>query len=254
MIQFSNVSKKYETRYALQDINLEIPDSEFVFLIGHSGAGKSTLLKLIIREELPTNGRVVVDDWDVSSLADQHVPTLRRKVGTIFQDFKLLPQRTVFENVAFPLEVMGLADHEIADTVLEALKLVNLDQKATHFPYQLSGGESQRTAIARAMVIRPEIILADEPTGNLDPQSAWEVMQLLTKLNSLGSTIIMATHNMDITSALPHRIIEVKEGKVTKDTKKKGTQTKETHAPEKEETEEKEPGKEKTDVSSKKTN
>lgn len=231
MIQFSDVSKKYETHYALQDITLEIPDSEFVFLIGHSGAGKSTLLKLLIREELPSSGKVLVDDWDISQLAERHVPTLRRKIGTIFQDFKLLPQRTVYENVAFPLEVIGLSDHEISDTTNEALKLVNLTEKATHFPYQLSGGESQRTAIARAMVIRPEIILADEPTGNLDPQSAWEVMQLLTKLNSLGSTIIMATHNMDITSSLPHRLIEVHGGKVVKDTKKKGSASKEIDQP-----------------------
>lgn len=222
MIQFSSVSKKYDSGYALEDLNLEIPDSEFVFLIGHSGAGKSTLLKLIIREEMPTSGRVVVDDWEVSNLPDQNLPTLRRKVGTVFQDFKLLPQRTVFENVSFPLEVMGIPDNELSDLVMEALKLVNLEQKATSFPSQLSGGEAQRTAIARAMVLRPEIILADEPTGNLDPQSAWEVMQILTKLNQLGSTVVMATHNQDITSSLPHRRVEIQKGKIVKDTKKKG--------------------------------
>ncbi len=223
MIQFSNVSKKYYDSYALENLDLEIPDGEFVFLIGHSGAGKSTLLKLLIREEIATTGKVMVDDWELSGLAEKHIPILRRKVGTIFQDFKLLPQRTVFENVAFPLEVLGLDDHDIYETTSEALKLVNLAEKTNHFPNQLSGGEQQRTAIARAMVLRPEIILADEPTGNLDPQSAWEVMQLLTKVNSLGSTIVMATHNMDITSSLPHRLIEIQKGKVTKDTKKKGS-------------------------------
>ena len=226
MIQFSGVTKKYDSGYALDNLNLEIPDSEFVFLIGHSGAGKSTLLKLVIREELPTTGRVLVDNEEISTLPEHHVPILRRKIGTIFQDFKLLPQRTVFENVAFPLEIMGLPDNELSDMVMESLKLVNLEDKAHNFPGQLSGGEAQRTAIARAMVLRPEIILADEPTGNLDPQSAWEVMQILTKLNSLGSTIVMATHNLDITSSLPHRRVEIQKGKIVKDTKKKGEPSK----------------------------
>jgi len=226
MIRFSDVSKKYGQSFALQGLNLDILDGEFVFLVGHSGAGKSTLLKLVIREEIPTSGQVLVDDWEVSSLEEKHLPILRRKVGTIFQDFKLLPQRTVFENVSFPLEVMGLPDSEIADTVTETLKLVNLDEKAASFPSQLSGGESQRTSIARAMVLRPEILLADEPTGNLDPQSAWEVMQILTKLNTLGSTVVMATHNIDITSSLPHRRIEIKSGKIVGDTKKPGSKEK----------------------------
>jgi cell division transport system ATP-binding protein len=236
MIVFSGVSKKYDSGYALDNLNLEIGDSEFVFLIGHSGAGKSTLLKLVIKEEIPTVGKVMVDDWEVSTLPEQHVPTLRRKVGTVFQDFKLLPQRTVFENVSFPLEVLGLADDELREQVFEALKLVNLEDKASSFPSQLSGGEAQRTAIARAMVLRPEIILADEPTGNLDPQSAWEVMQILTKLNQLGSTIVMATHNLDITSSLPHRRVEIQKGKIVKDTKKKGTKDESTLNPEKSET------------------
>ncbi len=234
MIQFHAVSKKYGSHAALDNLDIEIPDSEFVFLIGHSGAGKSTLLKLIIREELPSSGRVVVDDWEVSTLPEKNIPILRRKVGTIFQDFKLLPQRTVFENVAFPLEVIGLPDEEIHESAMDALKLVNLTDKAASFPGELSGGESQRTAIARAMVMRPEIILADEPTGNLDPQSAWEVMQILTKLNSLGSTILMATHNLDITSSLPHRRIEIQKGKIVKDTKQKGEKVESPEEPEKE--------------------
>lgn len=228
MIHFTSVSKKYGPNTALDNLDIEIPDSEFVFLIGHSGAGKSTMLKLIIREELPSSGRVQVDDWEVSTLHENHIPTLRRKIGTVFQDYKLLPQRTVFENVSFPLEIIGLDDDEIYDSTFEALKLVNLAEKSDNFPGQLSGGESQRTAIARAMVMRPEIILADEPTGNLDPQSAWEVMQILTKLNNLGSTIIMATHNLDIFSSLPHRRVEIQKGKIVKDSKQKGTKESES--------------------------
>lgn len=221
MIVFNDVTKQYNGLVALADITTQIDRGEFVFLIGPSGAGKSTLLKLLIREELPTNGQVFVDGLEVSSLSDSHVPRLRRQIGTIFQDFKLLPQRTVFENVAFPLEILGLADSEIASSTVGILDLVNLADKSSHFPSQLSGGEAQRTAIARAMVLRPEIILADEPTGNLDPQSAWEVMQILGKLNSLGTTVIMATHNLDISESLPHRNLEVKGGRIIKDTKVK---------------------------------
>ena len=214
MIVFHEVSKQYDGLTALADINLEIGDSEFVFLTGKSGAGKSTLLKMIIREEQPTSGKVFVDDLEISSLPSSYIPKLRRKVATIFQDFKLLPQRTVFENVAFPLEILGLDDPQIKKTVGEILKLVSLEEKLDNFPYQLSGGEAQRTAIARAMVLRPEIILADEPTGNLDSGSAWEVMQLLAKLNSLGTTVVMATHNTDIFSSLPHRTLIMDEGRI----------------------------------------
>ena len=214
MIVFHEVSKQYDGLTALADINLEIGDSEFVFLTGKSGAGKSTLLKMIIREEQPTTGKVFVDDLEISSLPSSYIPKLRRKVATIFQDFKLLPQRTVFENVSFPLEILGLDDPQIKKTVGEILKLVNLEKKLDNFPSQLSGGEAQRTAIARAMVLRPEIILADEPTGNLDSGSAWEVMQLLAKLNSLGTTVVMATHNTDIFSSLPHRTLIMDEGRI----------------------------------------
>jgi len=221
MITFDEVSKQYNLTSALSDINLEIEDGEFVFLIGPSGAGKSTLLKLLIREELPTAGRILVGERDIASIPESQVPHLRRTIGTIFQDFKLLPQRTVFENVAFPLEIIGLPDEEIQRTTMETLKLVSLDERAEHFPWQLSGGEAQRTAIARSMVQRPDILLADEPTGNLDPQSAWEVMQILAKLNKLGATILMATHNFDITNSLPHRMLEIREGKIAKDTKVK---------------------------------
>ena len=227
MIVFHEVSKQYDGLTALADINLEIGDSEFVFLTGKSGAGKSTLLKMIIREEQPTSGKVFVDDLEISSLPSSYIPKLRRKVATIFQDFKLLPQRTVFENVAFPLEILGLDDPQIKKTVGEILKLVSLEEKLDNFPYQLSGGEAQRTAIARAMVLRPEIILADEPTGNLDSGSAWEVMQLLAKLNSLGTTVVMATHNADIFSSLPHRTLIMDDGRV----RDEGKQTKASAKP-----------------------
>jgi cell division transport system ATP-binding protein len=222
MITFDQVSKQYNGLTALSDVSLEIPDAEFVFLLGPSGAGKSTLLKMIIREVVPTRGSIRLDETDIGSLSDSDVPSLRRKVGTVFQDFKLLPQKTVFENVAFPLEVIGLADDEIARTTSGMLETVNLADKATHFPFQISGGEAQRTAIARAMVLRPEVILADEPTGNLDPGSAWEVMQLLAKLNSLGTTVVMATHNFDISKSLPHREVEIQKGRVVRDSKQKG--------------------------------
>ena len=225
MINFQAVSKKYNSHEALSDVSLEIPDSEFVFLVGPTGAGKSTLLKLIIREELPSAGRVFVGSLEVNKLSSSQVPHLRRRVGTVFQDFKLLPQRTVFENVAFPLEILGLDDDEIESVTKDTLALVDLEKLANQFPGQISGGEAQRTAIARAMVLRPEVILADEPTGNLDAGSAWEVMQLLDRLNSLGTTVIMATHNMDISSSLPHRTLEIQKGRLVHDRKPKGTKS-----------------------------
>ncbi|MEX0621796.1 MAG: cell division ATP-binding protein FtsE [Candidatus Woykebacteria bacterium] len=228
MIAFQGVSKNYNSHAALADISLEIDPAEFVFLVGPTGAGKSTLLKLIIREDIPTKGQIFVDGVDITILKDSDIPHLRRRVGTIFQDFKLLPQRTVFENVAFPLEILGLDDEEIEKVVEETLELVSLREKTRQFPFQLSGGEAQRTAIARAMVLRPEIILADEPTGNLDTASAWEVMQLLGRLNSLGTTVVMATHNIDITGGLPHRKLEIQKGRVVSDSKQKGSKQKQT--------------------------
>ena len=221
MIQFSEVTKRYNGHDALSNVNLDIDDSEFVFLIGPSGAGKTTVLKLLIREELPTYGRIFLDNWELNSLPISHLPHLRRRVATIFQDFKLLPQKTVSENVSFPMEILNIPDQEIHRATTEMLEIVRLANKASHFPNQLSGGEIQRAAIARAMIMRPDVLLADEPTGNLDPQSAWEVMQLLGKLNKLGTTVLMATHNFDITSSLTHRKIEIKEGKIAADTKSK---------------------------------
>ena len=223
MIEFKQVSKRYNGYTALADIDLSIEDSEFVFLIGPSGAGKTTLLKLLIREELPTQGRIILDGLDLTTLPQAKLPILRRKIATIFQDFKLLPQKTVFENVSFPMEILGLSDEEISRATKEMLEVVRLKDKATHFPNQLSGGETQRAAIARAMIMRPDVLLADEPTGNLDAQSAWEVMQLLGKLNRLGTTVIMATHNQDISSSMGNREIEITDGRIVKDTKVKKT-------------------------------
>lgn len=221
MIEFKQVTKKYNGQAALSDIDLVIEDSEFVFLIGPSGAGKTTILKLLIRDELPTSGRIILDDLDLTSLPQKNLPMLRRRVATIFQDFKLLSQKTVFENVSFPMEILGLSDEEISRAAKEMLEVVRLKDKASHFPNQLSGGETQRAAIARAMIMRPDVLLADEPTGNLDAQSAWEIMQLLGKLNELGTTIIMATHNQDISSSMKNRQIEITDGKISKDSKKK---------------------------------
>lgn len=226
MIAFRDVSKNYNSHIALADISFEISPSEFIFLVGPSGAGKSTLLKLIIRDDTPSKGSIFVDGLDIAGLRSHEVPHLRRKVGTVFQDFKLLPQRTVFENVSFPLEILGLDDMEIKKVVDDTLSLVNMAEKGTNFPHEISGGEAQRTAIARAMVLRPEIILADEPTGNLDLGSAWEIMQLLNKLNSLGTTIVMATHNTDITGGLTHRKIEIQKGRLVSDSKEKGMKAK----------------------------
>lgn len=221
MIEFKEVTKRYNGATALSNINLDIDNGEFVFLIGPSGSGKTTVLKLLIREELPTGGRILIDDYDLTNLSRAQLPQLRRKVATIFQDFKLLPQKTVFENVSFPMEILGLSDEEISRATKDMLEIVRLRDKATHFPEQLSGGETQRAAIARAMIMRPDILLADEPTGNLDSQTAWEIMQLLGKLNNLGTTVIMATHNQDISSSLPHRKIEIKDGGIASDSKKK---------------------------------
>lgn len=223
MIEFNQVSKKYNGQTALSEIDLVIDDSEFVFLIGPSGAGKTTILKLLIREELPTLGKILLDDLDLTRLPSSKLPQLRRKVATIFQDYKLLPQKSVFENVAFPMEILGLSDEEVSRATKEMLEIVRLEDKGSHFPYQLSGGESQRAAIARAMIMRPDVLLADEPTGNLDAQAAWEIMQLLRRLNNLGTTVVMATHNQDISSSLPHRKVEISDGKITKDTKNKSS-------------------------------
>lgn len=219
MILFESVLKKYGQTIALEDISLEIKQGEFVFLVGPSGAGKSTLLRILTREVLPSSGKVLINNIDITKLKDKDIPSLRRKVGIVFQDFKLLDDRTVFENVALTLEVLGKADEEIAKQVEHILKLVEIWDRRNLFPRQLSGGEGQRTAIARAVVGKPDILLADEPTGDLDPKTAWGVIQLLNEINSWGTTIIMATHNQEIVNTLKRRVVIIKKGKITSDTK-----------------------------------
>jgi cell division transport system ATP-binding protein len=218
VIQFQDVSKKFSSNIvAIEDINLEIQGGEFVFLVGPSGAGKSTLLRLLAREYLPNSGKILIDTNDIAKIKDEDMPLYRRKVGFVFQDFKLLEDRTVFENVALALEVRSLATEEIEKEVEKILKLFEIWDRRRLFPGQLSGGEAQRTAIARAIIGKPDILLADEPTGDLDPQTSWGVMQLLNEINSWGTTILMATHNAEIVNTLKRRVVSLKGGKVVKD-------------------------------------
>lgn len=219
MICFQNVSKKFGTALALDDIKLQVKQGEFVFIVGPSGAGKSTLLRMLIRETVPTSGKIEVGNLNITKISNQAIPKLRRKIGVVFQDFKLLDDKTVFENVALTLEVQGKSDEEITKGVEHTLKLVELWDKRHLFPKQLSGGEAQRTAIARAIVGKPDIVIADEPTGDLDLKTAWGVIQLLNEINSWGTTILMATHNQEIVNTLKRRVIILKKGKITSDTK-----------------------------------
>src|SRR3989344_9137201 len=211
LIKFENVSKKYSsTITAVSDINLEVKGGEFVFLVGPSGAGKSTLLRLLAREYLPTAGKIFIDDLDITKIRGSDIALFRRKVGFVFQDFKLLEDRTVSENVAIALEVRDMSDEEIEKEVERILKLFEIWDRRNLFPAQLSGGEAQRTAIARAMIGKPDLLLADEPTGDLDPQTSWGVMQLLNEINSWGTTVVMATHNHEIVNSLKRRVVLVK--------------------------------------------
>lgn len=219
MIVFESVSKKFGQTLALDDVSLEIKQGEFVFIVGPSGAGKSTLLRIITHELLPSSGKVAVNNKDIIKLKDSDIPQLRRKIGFVFQDFKLLDDRTVYENIALTLEVLGKSDDEIRKMVEHICKLVEIWDKRFLFPKQLSGGEAQRTAIARAAVGKPDILLADEPTGDLDPKTAWGVIQLLNEINSWGTTIVMATHNKDIVNTLKKRVVTLKKGKITDDSK-----------------------------------
>lgn len=217
-IKFEDVTKKFSsTITALDDVNLKIEGGEFVFIVGPSGAGKSTLLRLLAKEYNPSSGKIFIDDTDVSKIKSDNIPIFRRKIGYVFQDFKLLDDRTVFENVALALEVRSFDDEQIRKEVERVLKLFEIWDRRHLFPGQLSGGEAQRTAIARAIIGKPDILLADEPTGDLDPQTSWGVMQLLNEINSWGTTILMATHNAEIVNTLKRRVIGIKGGKVIRD-------------------------------------
>ena len=219
MIKFENVSKTYpsQERPALDGVNLEVAKGEFVFLVGLSGSGKSTFLRLVLKEENPTSGKIYVAGKDLSKLSGWKVPELRRQVGTVFQDFRLLQNKTISENVAFTLHVLGYSKKEIAREVPEVLELVGLEDKADRMPNEISGGEQQRVAIARAYVSRPAIIIADEPTGNLDPATSVGIMKLLDRINREGTTVLMATHDAGIVDQMRKRVIELDGGHVIRD-------------------------------------
>jgi len=217
-IEFDRVSKTYPNGVvAVRDVSLAIAPGEFVFVVGPTGTGKSTLMKMVYREELPTSGRVLVDGRDVTRLGARHVPFLRRRVGVVFQDFKLLPRRTAHENVAFALEVTGVPSREVPRRVAEVLEVVGLAGRANALPGEMSAGEQQRVSIARALVHRPPLLLADEPTGNLDPDTSWEIMQLLSQINLRSTTVVVTTHDKMVVDVLRRRVIGLEAGAVVRD-------------------------------------
>lgn len=220
MIRFEKVTKRYGNNIALRNLNLHIEKGEFVFLVGPSGAGKSTFIKLLSHETVPDEGKVFVDGIEVNRLKKSKIPYLRRKLGIVFQDFRLLPNKTAFENVAFALEVMEVSRTEIKQKVHNALELVNLTAKANQLPANLSGGEQQRVAIARALVNRPVVLIADEPTGNLDPVTAQTIMQLFNHINHLGTTIIMVTHAKELVNRMYKRVLTIEDGEIVRDVQK----------------------------------
>ena len=223
MIEISNVSKTYETgNKALRNVNITIKDGEFVFIVGKSGSGKSTLLKILLKETEPTYGRVVVNDMNLQRMPRRYVPKYRRRLGFVFQDFRLLKDRTVFENVAFAQRVVGTPARKIRESVPAMLQLVGLSSKYKFYPSQLSGGEQQRVAIARALINRPEVLLADEPTGNLDSQNAGEIMKLLEEIDEKGTTVIVVTHSREIVERMKKRVITMEKGMVVSDVKESG--------------------------------
>ncbi|MCF7834255.1 MAG: cell division ATP-binding protein FtsE [Candidatus Pacebacteria bacterium] len=220
MIYFNNVSKFYdEESPALEEINLTVNAGEFVSIVGHSGAGKTTLVKMILAEESPTHGEIFFESVNVHHLKDANLTKLRRRIGTVFQDFKLLNNKTAFENIAFAMEAVGKTDEEIKSDVPHVLELVDLSKKSHHFPRQMSGGEQQRLAIARAIINQPELIIADEPTGNLDPVNTYEIVQILKKINDLGTTVILTTHNRGVVESVGKRVITLEKGKIVRDDK-----------------------------------
>lgn len=219
MIYFNNVTKQYRDNMSLDDVTISIASGEFVSVVGHSGAGKTTLTKLILAEESPTEGTIFFESTDIHKLSNKDLINFRRKVGVVFQDFRLLSNKTAYENIAFAMEATGKDDLEIAEDVPHVLELVDLTNRATHFPHQLSGGEKQRLAIARAIITQPELIIADEPTGNLDPVNTNEIINILKKINDLGTTIILTTHNRTVIDQIKKRVITLENGRVVRDDK-----------------------------------
>lgn len=223
MIELLNVSKRYKNGVmALADINIKIEKGEFVFLVGPSGAGKSTLVKMLLKEVEPTQGRLIIDSEDITYIHRRKIPILRRKIGVVFQDFRLLQNKTVYENVAFAMEIVEAHPKDIRRQVPMILGMVGLSNKAKMYPDQLSGGEQQRVSIARAIINNPPILIADEPTGNLDPETSWEIMKLLRQINRRGTTVVMATHAKDIVDLMQLRVIALEKGLVARDEKRGG--------------------------------
>ena len=223
MIEIKNLTKTYEkSSRALKNVNITIEDGEFVFVTGRSGSGKSTLMKILLKEVEPTSGRVIVNDMDLGKMPRSYVPKYRRRLGVVFQDFRLLKDKTVYENVAFAQRVIGISSRRIRESVPQMLKMVGLSSKYKSFPRQLSGGEQQRVAIARALINKPEVLLADEPTGNLDPQNAMEIMRLLDEINRQGTTVIVVTHSRDLVNTMQKRVITIEKGVVVSDEEESG--------------------------------
>lgn len=220
MIYFNNVSKVYnKNSAALDDVTLTVLEGEFVSIVGHSGAGKTTLVKMILADDSPTSGTVFFESLNVHRLKSDDLTNLRRRIGMVFQDFRLLANKTAYENIAFAMEAVGKTDEEIKNDVPHVLELVDLKNKTHHFPSQMSGGEQQRLSIARAIINQPEIIIADEPTGNLDPVNAYEIIQILKKINDLGTTVILTTHNKGVIDSIKKRVITMENGKIVRDDK-----------------------------------
>lgn len=218
MIIFKDITKIYSPNiYAVKEVNLHIKSGEFVSIVGRSGAGKTTLVKMLLAEERPSQGRIIVGDWDITKIRGREEPLLRRQIGVVFQDFKLLPRKTVFENVSFALEVCGTARKEIKEIVPQVLKIVGLEKMISRFPRELSGGEQQRASLARALVHRPKILVADEPTGNLDAINTREIIDLLKEINNLGTTTLLVTHNREIVNLLKKRVVLMDQGIIVSD-------------------------------------
>lgn len=219
MIYFNNVSKIYKDATALLDISFTVETGEFVSIVGHSGAGKTTLTKMILVEENPTDGTIFFESVDVNRIKNRDLTRLRRRIGMVFQDYRLLSNKTAYENIAFAMEAVGKTEEEIKSDVPHVLELVDLAHRVTHFPHQMSGGEKQRLAIARAIINQPDLIIADEPTGNLDPVNTHEIVQILKKINDLGTTVILTTHNRGVIESINKRVITMENGKIIRDTK-----------------------------------